>query len=305
MSTSTPQNDPNQAQPPGSPQLAPPGQTARSAPDHLVSDRGILLIAIGFLVLAIGTFYLLIVSWPVTDGADGKLIASHFLGIDLPTTSERRLFVTVISAGALGSLIHTLTSLADYIGNRKLGKSWIWWFILRIPIGISLALVFYLLLRGGLMVPTLPGGNATANANATTNATDFLNPYGIAAISAMAGMFSKQATDKLRELFDTLFRTQQPVSRADPLPPAAPVIASTEPTKLTLNSPVTLEIHGERFQPNCKVTVNGVARDADRINDTVVKVILKAADVSALGSLQLVVENPDGGRSEAFTVAVE
>ena len=35
----------------------------------------------------------------------------------------------------------------------------------------------------------------------------------------MVGMFSKQATDKLRETFDTLFRTQQPVARADSLAP--------------------------------------------------------------------------------------
>lgn len=35
-----------------------------------------------------------------------------------------------------------------------------------------------------------------------------VNPYGIAAISGMVGLFSKQASDKLREIFDHLFKTE-------------------------------------------------------------------------------------------------
>jgi hypothetical protein len=33
--------------------------------------------------------------------------------------------------------------------------------------------------------------------------------YGIAAISGLVGLFSKQATDKLREVFDTAFRVNK------------------------------------------------------------------------------------------------
>jgi len=35
----------------------------------------------------------------------------------------------------------------------------------------------------------------------------------------LAGLFSKQATDKLREVFDTLFKPTDPPKRAEPLDP--------------------------------------------------------------------------------------
>jgi hypothetical protein len=57
---------------------------------------------------------------------------------------------------------------------------------------MALALVFYFVVRGGFL--TTSGG-----------AKD-INPYGIAALAGLVGMFSKQATDKLSEVFSTLFR---------------------------------------------------------------------------------------------------
>jgi len=50
-----------------------------------------------------------------------------------------------------------------------------------------------------------------------------LSPYGITALAGLTGMFSKQATDKLREVFDDFFRTQT-LQRADALesPPKNP-----------------------------------------------------------------------------------
>jgi hypothetical protein len=37
------------------------------------------------------------------------------------------------------------------------------------------------------------------------------------AIACLAGLFSKQATDKLREVFEALFPLKQPVERKDEL----------------------------------------------------------------------------------------
>ena len=39
----------------------------------------------------------------------------------------------------------------------------------------------------------------------------------MAAVVGLAGMFSKQATDKLREVFENLFKTEKGTNRADPL----------------------------------------------------------------------------------------
>ena len=127
-------------------------------------------------------------------------------GVDWTETGlgiETRYLVIVILAGALGSYVHQATSFADYAGNRQLTTSWGWWFILRPFIGSALATVFYFVIRGGLLA-----GNG--------NATD-LSIFGIAAIAGLAGMFSKQAADKLREVFENLFKTEAPTHRGDSL----------------------------------------------------------------------------------------
>jgi len=113
------------------------------------------------------------------------------------------LLIVVLTVGALGSFIHTATSFADYVGNMRAQRSWVVWFMLRPFIGSALALILYLTLRGGLL--------------GSTSDAQSLNVYGFAAIAALSGMFSKQATDKLREVFDTLFRTSGDAARGDKL----------------------------------------------------------------------------------------
>jgi len=75
--------------------------------------------------------------------------------------------------------------------------------VLRPFIGVAWSLIVYFAVRGGLM-----GGATGAGA---------LSPYGVAAIAGLAGMFSKQATDKLREVFENLFKTEHPPNRSDKL----------------------------------------------------------------------------------------
>jgi hypothetical protein len=98
-------------------------------------------------------------------------------------------------SGALGSYVHVATSFATYVGNRSLEMRWTWWYILRPFIGMALALIFYFVIRGGFF----PAGD---NENLKS-----VNLFGIAAVSGLVGLFSKHAADKLRELFDNLFRT--------------------------------------------------------------------------------------------------
>jgi hypothetical protein len=117
---------------------------------------------------------------------------------------EVRLLILVAVAGALGSFIHLATSYANYLGNRQLVSSWKWWYILRPFIGSALAAIIYFAARGGLLSGVAGAGD--------------LSPYGITALAGLTGMFSKQATDKLREVFENLFKTEPP-PRADPLKP--------------------------------------------------------------------------------------
>jgi hypothetical protein len=117
-------------------------------------------------------------------------------------TREAQLLLLVIFAGALGSYLHAIMSLADFIGNRTLKASWFWWYVSRPFLGMAMALVFYAVVRGGFLAGT------PADANV-------VNPFGVLAIGALVGMFSDKAAQKLKEIFDVVFTAKD--ERADKL----------------------------------------------------------------------------------------
>jgi hypothetical protein len=108
----------------------------------------------------------------------------------------------------LGSCVHSAQSFVSYVGNRQIVRSWLSWYLLRPFIGLALAEVFYFVVRGGFFT----GGAAGTGA---------INPFGLAALGGLTGMFSKEATDKLREVFKNLFRTEEASPRKDKLKGAA------------------------------------------------------------------------------------
>jgi hypothetical protein len=122
---------------------------------------------------------------------------------------EIDLLALVLLAGALGSFLHMAQSFSDFAGYRTLKSSWVWWYCFQPFVGGGLAVVIYAGLRGGLI---------TLGASTAVKATD-LNPYGLVAAAALAGMFSEAATSKLGEIFDTLFQTSQSGQNKDPLKP--------------------------------------------------------------------------------------
>jgi hypothetical protein len=120
---------------------------------------------------------------------------------------ELDLLWLVLLAGALGSFLHTAQSYSDYVGNRTLKSSWAWWYSFRPFIGAGLALVFYAAVRGGFMA-IATGSNAKASE---------LSPFGVISVAAMVGMFSKAATMKLGEVFDTVFKSDKAKESKDKL----------------------------------------------------------------------------------------
>ncbi len=112
--------------------------------------------------------------------------------MDVKHPKEIELILVVITIGAIGSYVHAATSFASYVGNQRLASSWMWWYILRPFIGSALALIFYFIVRAGF----LQAGSGPES----------LSIFGVGALAGLTGMFSKQATDKLRELFDNFFK---------------------------------------------------------------------------------------------------
>lgn len=201
---------------------------------------------------------------------------------------DERLILLVIVAGILGSFVHGATSIADYIGNDCFKRTWCWFYLLRPVIGMALALVFYFVVRGGFL-------------STNVGATD-INPYGIAALAGLVGMFSKQATDKLSEVFSTLFRSgsgEGDEKRGDPL--------EREPTTVTMTiDPPEVTAGGEA----CKITVTGadfVEGSTIFLNDSPQSTTFESANrlsanvakeiIANPGVLKLTVVNPDQTKS--------
>lgn len=183
---------------------------AEPMPDRTRRCFGIALFA-----SALGTIAAVVTLWPV-QGVDQSVT---ILCGTRSMPREMNLLALVLLFGALGSFIHVAKSFASFAGNRALVASWLWWYLLQPVAGMALALLFYVAIRGGLFAP---GSYSSA-----------VNTYGVAAVSGLVGMFSKQATDKLGELFSTMFQTAADARRNDklfrPKPDSAAIVC--EPCK--------------------------------------------------------------------------
>ncbi|HEX9934142.1 MAG TPA: hypothetical protein VGB38_03010 [bacterium] len=155
-----------------------------------------------YLVLLASLFlYLVIRLWPEPNVQKNTIF--EFGSLEWSISPELRFVLLSALMGCLGSLIHAMTSFASYVGNRAFVKSWTWWYLMRPFIGMPLALVFYFAVRGGFF---------TLNTDVSA-----VSPYGVAALSGLVGMFSKQAVDKLRDVFENLFKTEQKDQRENKL----------------------------------------------------------------------------------------
>ena len=149
------------------------------------------------------------------DAADkAAAVTVEEQAIEQAKKDEIRLLTLVIMAGALGSFIHLTRSFVDFVGNRTIRASWVWWYLLQPLTGSALAAVVYLVIRGGFF----------AGASLGTN----LNPHAFVAMGTLVGLFSKQAVNKLDELFTTLFKTDKERELKDKLDPRRPPTRGTQ-----------------------------------------------------------------------------
>jgi hypothetical protein len=260
------------------------------------SAETICWMGLSFLFFTVLFFYLLIATWPVlleVKQTDGTIIRhfKHFnlLGVWCEWAPDRQMMFTVMMAGALGSLAHSLTSFGDYVGNKELSTNWIWFFTLRIPIGIAIAVLFYFIIRGGLIIPTVQVQSATLATN-PSEATLYVNPYSIAAFSALAGMFSRQATDKLAAIFDVVFAMKKPVEREGALGAGTPL--TFVPKSLTKGKLENLTVTGSGFAKETKAKVGGKDRPFTPISDTKGTITLAQEDVATARKLEIELTNP-------------
>ena len=173
------------------------GEPGVCFPQSATLPIGLWLVVISLLLIA-GLFEVLspnpTITWLSTGSGSG--------GSGTASAEMRNLFVTIFAAG-VGSMITTILGYLKHASERRdFMLSFVPWYFARPLIGILLGVVFYFVLKGGLLVTV---GTATASN---------INVYGLGALAALVGLFSKNAVEKLRDVFGTLFTTEADVRAA-------------------------------------------------------------------------------------------
>lgn len=176
------------------PSATPPGGSqSERQPNARVGLIWLWILATILGAFAVGDAYLLIAFWPASVGpgalppASSDVIAFGQTITAVPR--ETLFFVVVILGGSLGGTIHSLRSLAWYVGSQKLFRSWLLRYCYLPIIGALLALILYIVVRAGFLAGT---------------SVDASSPFGFVALGALAGLFSDQLVLKLKDVFETL-----------------------------------------------------------------------------------------------------
>jgi hypothetical protein len=151
----------------------------------------IVVVAVAVVLAAAFVFYSLVVFWPSADPKAGPYQPVDYFGWERNLSRDTLFFLVVAFGGALGGLIHTTRSVSWYTGNRNLRWSWMLFNLMLPIVGALAGTVFYIVLRAGLFSPTAPADSVSA--------------YGFTAVAIMAGLFSEQAMEKLRQIAAELF----------------------------------------------------------------------------------------------------
>jgi hypothetical protein len=273
-----------------------------------LSRRGTVILGCWLLLSGVLLIVALVGLWPAVEqthqvGATRARVRFFGSPLWLTLTADTALLVLVCVTSAIGAFVHSATSFATYVGNRALTASWVWWYLLRMLIGTGLALLFYFAVRAGLLSAQVPSQS--------------INPYGVGALAALVGLFSKQATDKLREVFETMFRTAVGYGddeRKDKATNPTPTIIAVEPPRVPAGSDsVTLTVQGQGFiqQSVVRVGLPGRAetqplpRTMTYLDSTTIRATLVADDVADVGRVELSVVNPEPGGGTSNTIGVE
>jgi hypothetical protein len=128
------------------------------------------------------------------------------VGIEHTIQFNTLMLLLVATAGFLGNMIHIASSFTTFIGSNQFKRSWILWYCVKPFTASALALVIYFAFRAGFLNSNDPGNT--------------LNIYGIMTVSALSGLFTDTATQKMKEVFEVIFKPKE--TRPDSLEDTKP-----------------------------------------------------------------------------------
>ena len=184
-----------------------PARDTRPGPGSSpVNAAGVVVVSAVMALIAVLALYALWSFWPGPVPAGTGAAASAvpqpatftYFRWEVTLSREQQYFLIVAVAGVVGAMLHGLRSLVKYVGERAFVRSWVPSYLMLPFVGAVIATIVYLVLRAGL----LPGASNASQPD----------PFGISAIGALVGWFSAQAAEKMKDVFETLFKAPDPGS---------------------------------------------------------------------------------------------
>jgi hypothetical protein len=162
----------------------------------------IVIMAIYLVLLTVAVVVSIIQIWPPSTGesADKDQFPILFWN-NVELTSEAHLVLLVVLAAVAGSQAFVIRSFSWYVGQRKLKNSWILYYLLMPLIGITVALAFYFVIRGGFL--------------SSESSSQNLSPIGFVAMGLLVGMFTDSAVEKLKSVAEAFFEKKKQGDDAD------------------------------------------------------------------------------------------
>ena len=112
-------------------------------------------------------------------------------------SADAFVFLVVFFSGMLGAMIRAVYSFVRHLGQNDFSFKWTWYYLLLPLLGGTLSLGLYFVLRGGFYGASFGKGLT-------------LNIYSFAAFSALTGLFTGNALEKLRLVAVTLLADVPP-----------------------------------------------------------------------------------------------
>lgn len=172
--------------------MADNSNTSTSSDDN----KGLWLQIMGLIIMALGFIYLMIVFWPAATGEakSTSIIVHYWIGPNNfwsdKLSSNLSLLLTIGITGALGSLAYVFRSMTWHIGEGSLKSEWYLWYWTKPFLGFILAIIFYLVIRGGFF---------------SFDEGAKINNFSFIAFGGLVGLFTEQALAKLKTIAVGLF----------------------------------------------------------------------------------------------------
>jgi len=132
---------------------------------------------------------------PDGDQSDEIIGSIGYLGFDISMPYEIKMLIFVAFAGAAGGQLYVMRKYWLYISMNLFKRSWLPSYFTKPVIGALTGLVLYLLIRGGFF-------------SFSSESVSELNVYTFAALSALAGMFTKDIMIWLKTIIEKIFTTE-------------------------------------------------------------------------------------------------